>query len=259
MKKIVLFIILLNLVGFSQDEKEQEVVGNYIELLNNYNTASTAPKLKSLSNDELLHIARMMYEAHQKHPIATYETVLRNADSVESMKGNLMEIVSYGTLQHLIREEVKSRFGMEAYNILNTPVILRVKIISKEKSTYPWEYPWGLKTDTDVLITAVVEYDLSGYRFSPNDTVKFSAAIYNSENWNRFEIDKEYIARLGFTYTYDRKFRCLIRWGCEMILVNDYVIDKDVCFINVAEMKWEELRNKYDAAVSLLSMKGETK
>lgn len=246
MKKIILFIILISLVGFSQEEKAKVTVDNYLGLLKNFNTTSTVEKLKTISDENLLQLAQEMYYVYQKYPEAAKEIVWNNVDKIRDY-----DEISYLTLEHIISDRVKTIFGLETYNILESPYILKVKIISKNI----WEYPYEWRIDKDVMITALVEYNLSGDRYSIDDTIQFSAAIYNIENWNRFNIGDQYVVPLDYTYDDNLKVQCLITDQKELLVVDNKILDARQRFVGKSEIEWEILKSNYGIAVNRL-MKG---
>jgi len=224
----------------SQQSEEKLVTDTYFNVLETFSKAVPLIALSSLSDSELLSIAKKMYDAHQHYPKKTLETLWRNMKEVKTISDVALLTVQYG-----IKKEIKNRFGKEYYNVLESPYTFKIKVLDREIVYYYWgDHKFQ---SSKAVITAEIEYVLNGTEFNQGELIKFD---FYAGKFSKFEIGEHYLVPLTYTYTKERKLAGLFLLDDRYSIHDNIIIDEDLSFMDNSELQWSELQQRYSKVIN---------
>ncbi len=237
MKKIMLFIILLNFACFSQRDTVK-IVDDYF---NNLEEHQDLMKISDINDEQLWKLAKQIYTSYQNHPKAAYERIW------SQFRGETT--IDYSGIQAFLIREIEKRFGKEYAKILEYPFTFKIIVLKKEAVKDFWPYE-SYKT----VVTAKIEYVFCGEKFQVDDIIEFHCYIGKIGD---FEVNKSYIVPLRYTYNEERRLNGLFLEKKAIMYTDGYVLDKDFELTNNKKIEFDKFVNIYDKALDIL--KGSSK
>ncbi len=242
MKKIVLLIIVLNVLGFSQEEKGQKLTEEYYTDIEQMYSSVAYDKINFIPDSDLLQIARKRNYLYQNFPKLIYEKLW-------SFHGKI-NIKNLPTFEEGLMKEISQRFGKYYYSFLEYPYTFLIEILDKKLVQYDYDHRGFLSNKA--VITAKIQIIFNGKMFTVGEKISFDC--YH-EKFYDFKVGELYFVALRYTHTHEKKLDNLYMPIIELKVKGELLLDPNLALLDAKEKNAHEVKAIYDE-ISLLLIKG---